>query len=92
MPPKKPIGNIKKNSLPTFKTKELERIYKKLGFKVLEEKHRHIKLRDSQGREIILIKGNKDISKPLLNIIIKEVSEKLSLPKEKVIELFLKYK
>jgi len=81
-----------KGKLPGFNTTEVKRVFNKLGFKSDESNHKHIKLIDSKGREIILIKGNKDINPYLLKQIIKEVAEKLDITKEEVIEKFLKYK
>ena len=78
--------------LPGFNTTEVKRVFEKLGFKSDESNHKHIKLIDSKGKEVILIKGNKDINPYLLKQIIKEVSEKLEITKEEVIEKFIKYK
>ena len=86
----KPINP--KAKLPGFNTTEVKRVFNKLGFKHSEGNQKHIKYVDSKGREVILIKGNKDINPYLLKQIIKEVSEKLGITKEELIEKFIKYK
>lgn len=85
----KPFGGRKPS---TLKTKELERIYKKLGFEKDAGRHKHIIFRDKKGNEIILSKGNKIHSSKLVEIIIKEVAEKTGKTKQEVLEFFMKNK
>jgi hypothetical protein len=86
----KSIGKIKK--LPTSSTNEFQRVFKKLGFSPDNKgKHtRHIVFRNLQGKELVLVKGNKKISAVTVLKKIKEISEKTGKSEKEVIEFFFK--
>ena len=61
--------NFKK--MPAATTIEIRKALEKNGFKADETNHKHIKLVNEKGKELILIKGNKSIRKSKTGVTIK---------------------
>jgi predicted RNA binding protein YcfA (HicA-like mRNA interferase family) len=80
------------NKLPVLKTKELERVYKRLGFKCDEKKHAHIILKNPKGKKVVLKKGNKDVKPLLLKTIIEEIAQKTGKTEKEIIEFIMNNK
>ncbi len=80
------------NRLPVLKTKELERVYKRLGFKCDEQRHAHIIFKNPKGKKVVLKKGNKDIDPRLLLKIIEEIAQKTGKTKEEIIDFIMNNK
>lgn len=88
----KPININCRKQIPTLKIKELERVYKKLGFVEDEQKHRHLIFRDKNGKQLILMKGQKDIPSGTLNQIITEMAKETGKTKKEIIEFIMRNK
>lgn len=80
------------NKLPVIKTRQLENIYKGLGFCSDEKKHSHIIFTNPKGKKAVLIKGNKDINPRLLKTIIKEISQKTGKSEKEITEFIMNHK